>query len=321
MSATPPPLVLVAETIGPEALVRLAARCSVADARRGTPAFDAAIARAEGLVVRTYLRVDEALLAQAPRLRVVGRAGVGLDNVDLEACRRRGVAVVHTPEANAMAVVEWVFALLLDALRPRRPLVEAVDRETWMRLRDAGAAPRGLGDMRLGILGLGRVGRRVARAARGFEMAVRYHDLVEVPAEERHGAMPVDLETLFRESDALTIHVDGRPGNCGLVGAALLDLLPPDAVLVNAARGFVVDAAALAAHLRRRPEFRAALDVHDPEPFGPDYPLLGLPNATLLPHLAAKTRSAARAMFAVVEDVIAVLEGRAPRWPAAPVSE
>jgi phosphoglycerate dehydrogenase-like enzyme len=274
------------------------------------------LGKAEGLIVRTYTRVNGALLDRAARLKVVGRAGVGLDNIDVAECRRRGVAVVYTPDANSSAVAELVFAALFDVFRPRRYLERALGMGEWLGLRGELVAERQLDGLALGVWGMGRVGRRVARIGSALGMRVLYNDLVEVAPEHRHGATPVTVDRLCRESDVLSLHVDGRASNRGLLGAAALERVRPDVVIVNTSRGFVVDASALSAFLRAHGGATAILDVHDPEPIPADSPLLGLPNARLLPHLGAATRPAHRRMSWVVRDVWRVLNGERPEFPA-----
>src|SRR5262249_54873814 len=156
---------------------------------------------------------------------VVGRAGVGVDNVDLAACRARGVVVVNTPEANTRAVVEYVTALLLDALRPRVALDGALGVKEWKAARQALIAPRQLSDLTLGVYGLGKIGSQVARVGGALEMRTIYHDIVEIPVGRRFGARPVPLEQLLQESDVLTVHVDGRHSNRSLIGADALALM------------------------------------------------------------------------------------------------
>lgn len=316
------PLVVVTEQLADEALAWLEARCEVLRAGPCDPAFADAAPRVEGLVVRTYTRVDEGLLRGLPKLRVVGRGGVGLDNIDLEACRGRGVEVVSTPDANTQAVVEFVLCLLCDALRPRAPLERPVARDEWHRLRDEDLVGLWqMNELTLGILGLGRIGRRVAEVARAIGFEVRFHDIRGIGDDERAGAEPVDLETLFRESDVLTIHIDGRPSNRGFVGGHLLALLKDDAILVNTSRGMVLDEQALAEWLRVRPAAMALVDVFEPEPPTERCPLFGVPNAHMTPHLASRTLSAMDAMSWVVRDVVAVLEGREPEWSAFPAAD
>lgn len=310
-----PALVLVAEPIAPEAIAWLARECDVR-AIENAGDLSALLPNAEGLVVRTYTRVDAALLERAPRLRVVGRAGTALDNIDLEACAERGVAVVHAPDANTQAVVEFVVRCTLDELRPRVVLREAVDDAAWHALRAEACAERQLDEIVFGILGLGRIGRRVARAIAGLGGRVRYHDLLEIPVENRAGAEPVGLPNLLASSHVLSLHTDDRPSNHHFLGGERLSRLSDDAILINTARGLIVDNPALAELLEARPGMRAVLDVHDPEPVSPDDPLLQLDNAMLTPHVAARTEAAMRAMSEVVRDVAAVLDGRAPRHPA-----
>lgn len=315
-SNVPHPIVIVTETLDESPASWLSERCRVEFAGPESRRLSELSADAEALVIRTYTRVDEALLDRLPRLRVVGRAGVGLDNIDLAACRRRGIAVVHTPEANTQAVVEYVTALLCDALRPRLVLPNPVSVERWHELRREVVAERQMDTLSLGILGFGRVGRRVAEVARAIGFRVRFNDLRTIAESDRVGAEPVELETLFAESDVISLHIDGRPSNRRFVDRRLISLLKPNVTLLNTCRGMVIDPEALAAHLRRHAGSQALLDVHEPEPPPPDSPLWNLPNAHLLPHLASRTRQATENMSWVVRDVVEVLEGRPPRWPA-----
>jgi phosphoglycerate dehydrogenase-like enzyme len=302
------------EDLDVEPLRWLRERCEVVRAEwNDEPALRRALETADALVVRTYTRVDQRLLAMAPRLRVVGRAGVGLDNIDLAACEARGVRVVHTPDANSSAVAELVFALIFDALRPRAFLDRALGPAEWDQARRELVAPRQLEDLTLGVLGLGRVGRRVAAAGRGFGMRVLANDIRDVPEAEGGGAELVSRDRLLREADVLSIHVDGRAENRDLIGAGVLALAKDDVVLLNTSRGFVVNVAALAEFLREHPAACAMLDVHEPEPIPADHPLLGVANAHLLPHIGAKTARAQRAMSWVVRDVWRELAGDTPR--------
>ena len=318
-----PPRVLIAETLSEVCADWLARRARVSwcgpDAGA---AWAEALAAAEGLIVRTYTRVDAAMLDAAPRLKVVGRAGVGLDNIDIEACRARGVTVVYTPEANTQAVVEYVTALMLDHHRPRSPMTGPTPPQLFHALR-RDLVGRQLDRMTLGILGLGRIGRRVGQVGAAIGMKVLANDLLPESELRPKLACPVefvDKPTLYASSDVLSVHVDGRAGNRHLVGADALPQLKASALLINTSRGFVIDADALrewaCSTAVRAAGGAAMLDVHEPEPPPPDYPLSGLANVTLLPHIASRTHEAMQNMSWVVRDVLAVLEGHPPMHPA-----
>lgn len=309
-------IVVQSEHLSDDASRWLADRCQLIVCPFDHPDFSEAIERASALVVRTYTIVDQELLARAPKLKVVGRAGVGLDNIDVAACRRRGIEVVYTPDANTQSVVEYVIALLCDALRPRQKMQHAVGMKEWGAFREEFIGRRQMDQLTLGILGLGRVGKRFAQVAGAIGFRVIYNDIVNIPTHLRAGAEPVDVRTLFERSDVVSIHIDGRSENEKFVSAKLIDRMRPDAIFLNTSRGLVVDNLALANWLRANAAGLAMLDVHDPEPFGADYPLLGLPNAWLYPHLASRTEAAMNNMSWVVKDVAAVLEGRGPEFPA-----
>ncbi|MGP1273218.1 MAG: NAD(P)-dependent oxidoreductase [Phycisphaerales bacterium] len=308
------PLVIQTEDLDDEAARWLAARVTLVRLGPSDPAFAGAVARAAGLVVRTYTRVDSALLSAAPALRVVARAGVGLDNIDLAACAARGVRVVHTPGANTAAVVEFVVALTVDALRPRvfleRPLGDA---EAWQTIRRELTAPRQLADLTLGVIGMGRIGTRVAEVGRSLGMRVLFADLE--PRGLTFGRQ-VSLEQVCESADVISVHVDGRPGNRGLLGPDAFGRMRSDVVFINTSRGFVVDAVACAEFMVGHPSACAMLDVHEPEPIGATSPLLDIPNVHLSPHIAGATASAKAAMSWVVRDLWRVLTGEEPAHAA-----
>lgn len=313
-------LVVVTEDLDAAPEAWLAERHEVVRCAPDEPGFASHLTRAEALVIRTYTVVNQAMLDRAPALRVVARAGVGLDNVDLPACAARNVTVVSTPDANTRAVIEYVFAILADATRPRLFLDHALDTGAWSKARRDLVGERELCEMTLGIYGFGRIGSGVARVASALDMRVLYHDLREIPQHARHGAEPVTREALLQSADILTIHVDGRPSNRDLIGQNALALLRPTVILLNTSRGFILNAPALASFMSAHPRASALIDVHEPEPFGPDYPLLGLPNVHCSPHLASGTRRAKENMSWVVRDVDRVLKGQTPEFPAHPVA-
>lgn len=309
---------MVPETLSREPLAWLKARARVVEAESGSPEFAAAMSVAQGLAVRTYTRVDRGLLDALPKLRVVGRAGVGLDNIDLEACAHRRIQVVHTPDANTQAVVEYVTSLLCWSYRSVEFLDGPLELPAWEAVRSTHVAPRQMDELTLGVLGVGRVGTRFAAVARAIGLRVLCNDIDEAARARAPGAEWVSADQLFRDSDAITLHIDGRPSNHGVVNRDLLSVMRSDALFINTSRGMVVDHESLARHLRANPRSRAILDVHDPEPFTATNPLLGLPNAHLAAHLASRTRTAMTNMSWVVRDLIAVLEGRTPEFPASP---
>lgn len=312
------PLVIQTEHLHPSSAEWLAARAELV---RASPdddpkVFERALASAAGMVVRTYTRVDAGLLERAPHLRVVGRAGVGIDSIDVEACRQRGVEVVYTPEANADAVAELVMAFTLDATRPRLFLEKPIGVQRWKDLRVELRAAYQVSDLTFGVVGMGRVGRRVARLASAFGARLIFNDLRAVPEAERWGGIPLSFEDVLRGADVLTLHVDGRRENRHLLDAAALRHCQDDVLIINTSRGFVVDDRALAAFLERHPAAQAIVDVHEPEPMTHENPLLLVPNARLTPHIGAATQTAQRNMSRVVEDVWGVLQGEEPRFPA-----
>ena len=287
------------------------------EAKVDEPAYGEALGQAQALSVRTYTRVNDALLDRMPKLRVVGRGGVGLENIDVAACRARGVEVVYTPDANTLAVGDYVIGYILQLLRPWELFSDAAYTPAeFKRIRNT-VRGRQLNELTIGILGMGRVGRRVGHlAANGFGMRVLYNDLLDVGGQLSFPARSVDKETLLGEADVLTIHVDMRPGNENLVGRDQLARMKPTSVVINTSRGEVLDAAALAEAIRSKKLFGAALDVFHPEPPGDDFPLLGLNNVLLTPHIAARTQTAMENMSWVVRDLMEVLEGRKPKYPA-----
>ena len=268
-----------------------------------------ALREARALVVRDRTAVDAALLSGARRLRVVGRLGAGVDNIDLEACRVRAVEVISATGANADSVAEYVILAVGQLLRGAFGATAEVAAGAWPRARLA--AGREMGGKTLGVVGFGDIGRRVAKLARAFGMRVVAHDPV-LPNDhsgwtETHTER-VALDGLLARADAVTLHVPLTPATRGLVSAARLAQMRPGAVLVNTSRGGVVEEAALAAALREGRLGGAALDVFEEEPLPGGTPLAGCPNLILTPHIAGLTaESNVRVSTVVAERVLVAL--------------
>ena len=255
-------------------------------------------------------RVGEAAMAASARLRVVTRHGVGVDDVDLAAAARRGVLVTRAPGSNTAAVAEHTMALLLALLKDLRPLGAAIEAGGW---RDAATQARDAAGLRLGLVGYGAVGQAVARLAAAFGMRARAFD----PAAAPGGAMADSLMAgslagLLGGSDAVSLHCPLTPDTRHLIGAAALASLPRGALLVNTARGGLVDEAALLAALDSGQLGGAGLDVTEHEPPPPDSPLRAHPRVILTPHVAGVTPAALDAMGCMAaECIVAALTGGA----------
>ncbi len=248
---------------------------------------------ADALIVRSAVQVDAALLEQAHALRVIGRAGVGVDNIDLEAATRRGIAVLNTPGANAVAVAEHTLALML-ALARHLARADATTRAgKWEKKSLEGTELRG---KTLGIVGLGRIGMEVARRARAFQMEVMAHDpYVSVAVARDAGITLAGLDEVYARADYLTLHVGLTPQTRGMISLPAIRQMKRGVRIVNCARGELLDEAALAAALASGHVGGAALDVFAAEPpLGS--PLMGAPNLLCTPHIAGATREAQEAV-------------------------
>src|SRR5579875_445489 len=253
----------------------------------------AALADADGLVVRSAVQVDDALMAAAPKLRVIGRAGVGVDNIDAEAATRRGIVVMNTPGANAIAVAELAMGLMVALSRQIPRANETMHSGKWEKKSLQGMELRG---KKLGILGLGRIGLEVARRARPFGMELIGHDpFVSASIARENGIRLVGLEELFAESDYLTLHVGLTPQTTGIINRDTIATMKKGVRLVNCARGELIVENDLAEALKSGQVGGAALDVFHQEP-PKESPFFGLPNAILTPHIAGSTNEAQEAV-------------------------
>ena len=280
------------------------------------------VAGCVGILTLLTDRVDDELLdAAGPGLRVVSNYAVGFDNIDLAACARRGVAVGNTPGALTETTADLAWALILATTRR----VAEGDRyvrsgrwRTWGPLLLLGSDVHG---STLGIVGLGRIGQAVARRAAGFGMTVLYHarSRVDETIETTLGASLVALDELLERSDIVTLHVALTPETRHLIDAGALARMKPTSVLINTARGPVVDSLALATALRDGTIAAAGLDVTDPEPISPDDPLLELSNCLVVPHIASASR-ATRGRMAVMAaaNLLAGIRGEPLPTPVGP---
>jgi D-3-phosphoglycerate dehydrogenase len=274
-----------------------------------------AVVDADALLVRTQTQVTRRVIEAGRQLRVIGRAGSGLDNIDLPAARERGVRVVFTPEASTDAVADLTVGLMIGLLRKIADGDRGVRTGSFTEAR-RGCVGRELRELTLGIVGMGRIGRAVARRCHlGFGMSVGYNDIREVGVRE-FPAQSFSKPDLYACADIVSLHVPLTDQTRGMVDANALRHFKKGAALINTARGAIVDSIALAAALSKGLLRGAALDVTDPEPLPPGHPLLAAPNTVFTPHIGARTPSSLARMEDVVEDVIAVLEGRDPRHAA-----
>jgi D-3-phosphoglycerate dehydrogenase len=318
------PRILVTDPLAEDGLERLrrvgdvtvVSKLAEAELIRRIPEFDA-------LVVRSETRVTAPVLEAGRKLRVVGRAGVGVDNIDVPAATRRGILVVNAPRGNIIAAAEHTIALLLSLARWVPQADASVKRGEWTRSKFVGTEIRG---KTLGVIGLGNVGSEVAKRAHGLEMEViAYDPVVSAERAELFNVELVSLNDLLARSDFVTVHVPLVDANRNLLGAPELALMKASARLVNTARGGIVNEAALLDALTTGRLAAAASDVFETEPPG-DHPLLALPNFVATPHIGASTVEAqASVAFDVAEEVAAVLAGDLPRFavnaPALPPEE
>ena len=253
----------------------------------------AALADADALVVRSAVQADDALMAHAPKLRVIGRAGVGVDNIDAEAATRRGIVVMNTPGANAVAVAELTIGLMLALARKLTVANAGLHAGRWEKKSLQGAELRG---KTLGILGLGRIGLEVAKRAKGFGLDILGSDpFVSAAVARENGIKLVTIDELIAGSDYLTLHVGLTPQTTGIINAKTLAAMKKGVRIVNCARGELVDDAALVEALKSGQVAGAALDVFASEPLK-DSPYFALDNVILTPHIAGSTAEAQEAV-------------------------
>lgn len=269
------------------------------------------VADIPALIVRNQTQVRGEVLAAAKKLKVVGRLGVGLDNIDMEACAARGIQVFPATGANSLSVVEYVIGAAMTLLRGAYFANAAMIAGEFPKTRLIG---REIAGKRMGLVGFGAIARDVARHARALGMTVAAYDPYAPAGDAWQGIEKLELDALLSTSDVISIHLPLTPETRGLIGEAAFARMKPDAILINAARGGIMDEAALVAALKGGRLGGAALDVFEQEPLKADGAKLfaGTPNLILTPHIAGNTvESNGRVSGLVAERVMAALEGRA----------
>lgn len=301
--------IVITEFMEDAAVVALAARfdvCYDKDLVDRPDELRVQIADADALIVRNRTPVDSSLLAVAPRLRVVGRLGVGLDNIDINACAARHIDVIPATGANALAVAEYVIATSMLLLRGAYHATAETGGGHWPR----GALSNGreLAGKTLGLVGYGGIGRIVGRLARALGMRTIGFD-PQVPATSPvwsdDDTSPRTFAEVVSEADVVSLHVPLTPATRNLMDAARIATMKQDAILINTARGGVVDEAAVAAALRARRLGGAALDVFEHEPLAAGSPLAGCPHLILTPHIAGVTRESNERVSSLIARKVA----------------
>ena len=262
----------------------------------------------DALIVRSETQVTRDVIDAGTELKVVGRAGVGVDNVDVDAATRRGIAVANTPDASTNAAVEQTIALMLAAARKTAHAHASMLEGEWSRDRFVGTEMRG---KTLGIIGLGRIGRKVAAVARALGMEVVAHDpYISEEVAREHDVALMEMPEVLKSSDVLTLHLPAADGGGPLIDAAAIAQMKRNAIIVNAARGWLIDSTALASALDEGRLRAAGIDVYETEPPPADHPLIGHPKVVHTPHLGASTEEAqADVATDIADQVLRILRG------------
>lgn len=318
---TAPFRVLIADKIAPEGLTPLSEDPRFELITRPGLAPDAlaeALAEVDAVIVRSAAKVPREALAKTTRLKVIGRAGVGVDTIDVAAATEHGIAVLNAPAGNTISAAELTMALMLSVARRVAAADRSMKEGAWNRGAFGGIELYG---KTLGLVGAGRIGSEVASRARAFGMRVLIHDpYLHADRAEAIGATLAPLDELLRAADVISIHAPLTAGTAGMIGAAELALLKPTAIVLNVARGEILQEEPLIEALRAQRLGGAGLDVYPEEPLPADHPLRTLDNAVLTPHLGASTEEAqqnvALEIAAAIRD--ALLEGDLTRAVNAP---
>ncbi len=308
MSASEQPLVVIADQLSPRCSERLSEHCRVVEAaNQPRSGLLKQIEHAVGLVVRSATRVDTELLDAAPQLRVISRAGVGVDNIDIPESTRRGIRVANTPNANTVSAAEHAFGLILACARNLAPADASMRAGRWDRADFKGVELHG---KTLGLIGLGRIGTLMTRRAQAFDMKVLAYDpYVSSQQAKEIGCELLDLDSLLGRSDFISLHLPRTPETENLLDTVALEKVKEGVRIINASRGGIINEEALAEAIMAGRVAGAALDVYAEEPYRGG-PLIKLPQVILTPHLGASTIEAQdKAGLAAADAVLAALRG------------
>ncbi len=307
------PKVLVADPIAPEG-IEILKKVAEVDVKTGLSKDELAaiIGEYDALAVRSETKVTGEIIAKADKLKIIGRAGVGVDNIDVEAATSRGILVVNSPDGNTFAAAELTVAMLLALARHIPQADGALRGGKWDRKKYMGSEVYG---KTLGVIGLGKIGREVAKRLQAFEMKVIGYDPYLKPEQaDALGIQLTDLDTLYKQSDYITVHVPKTKETTGMINTEKLALMKPTVRLINVARGGILDEAAVAEAAKAGRIGGAAIDVFSVEPAPADNPLLGIPNIITTPHLGASTEEAqVNVAIDIAEQIVDVLNGKPAR--------
>lgn len=310
------PLVLITHTLPSEWLTTLTGRVfpktGPVDATSFDPTLESYLHEAEGILCLLTIPIRRGLLDRMPRLRVVSNMAAGFDNIDVPLCTERGIPVGNTPGVLTEATADLTMALLLSTARHLPQAALDAREGRWSTWRPAGWLGTDLNQSTLGIIGMGKIGKAVAERAKIFGMKIVFSEETARPdIEAAYGAVQLTLEEVLSQSDFLSLHAPLTTATRGLINVSTLKLMKPTAILVNAARGALVDTNALVQALQEGWIAAAALDVTDPEPLPVEHPLYTLPNCLIVPHIGSATEKVRRRMSEMAcENLLAGLEGR-----------
>lgn len=305
------PVVIMTHTLPNDWISSLQGECELhigpTDATEIDPKLVKLLSLVEGMFTLLTIPVTEAVLSLAPKLRVISNMAVGVDNIDINACTQRKIPVGNTPGVLTESTADLTMSLLLSIARNIAQASLDARQGRWLTWSPAGWLGMELNGSTLGIIGMGKIGSAVARRAQGFGLEVIFTDpQIKVAS----GIVQVSLDDLLERSNIITLHTPLTPETRGIINQTTLNMMKPNAILINAARGALVNTADLTKALRDHRIAAAALDVTDPEPLPPSHPLYSLPNCLIVPHIGSATRQTRRKMAELAcKNLLAGLRG------------